>query len=198
MNAQQKSLPQAVALAIVDMQNDFVLPGAPACVAGAEATVPTLVRLLALARARAWPVVHVHRLHRPDGSDAELPRRHLFSQGSGICVSGSKGAEIIPALAPLPGEYLLPKTRYSAFLDTPFDALLRRLNVRTLLVGGTQYPNCIRATATDAMARDYHTIVVTDACSAQTPDVAQANVRDMLAMGIDCIPLDDLIRLAGE
>ncbi|MBI5519815.1 MAG: cysteine hydrolase [Desulfovibrio sp.] len=176
----------AIALAIIDMQNDFVLPGAPACVAGAQATLPVLRRLLAHARTEGWRVFHVARAHRADGSDAELFRREAFRQGRGICVTGTPGAEIVPELAPLPGETVLRKTRFSAFHATEFEVLLRRQGITTLVIGGTQYPNCVRGTAVDAMARDFEVVVVTDACSAQTPEVAAANIADMLNMGIAC------------
>jgi nicotinamidase-related amidase len=181
-----------VALAIIDMQNDFVQPGAIACVAGAKDTLPALRELLAYARAEGWRVVHVTREHRADGSDAESFRRHAFSGGRGVCVAGTPGADIVPELSPLPGELRLRKTRFSAFLFTEFDALLRRLGVRVLVLAGTQYPNCIRATAVDAAARDYATLVVTDATSAQTREVAQANVRDLSNMGVPCVPLAGL------
>lgn len=177
----------AIALAIIDMQRDFVDEGAPARVAGAAASIPAIVRLLDLARAEAWAVFHVTRSHRPDGSDAELFRRAAFQNGGGICVPGTSGAEIVPELAPLPGETVLRKRRFSAFLFTEFDALLRRAGVRTLVIAGTQYPNCVRATAVDAMSRDYRTVVVTDCCSAQTPEVAAANVFDLSNMGVVCV-----------
>ncbi|EPR33244.1 isochorismatase hydrolase, partial [Alkalidesulfovibrio alkalitolerans DSM 16529] len=107
------------------------------------------------------------------------------------------GAEIIAELAPLPGEYRLVKRRFSAFLDTEFDLMLRGLGVSTLILCGTQYPNCIRSTAVDAMARDYRVIVVTDACSAQTPEIAEANVTDLANMGIKCVPLAGLLQALG-
>jgi nicotinamidase-related amidase len=182
----------ATALLIIDMQKDFVLPGAPARVAGALASVPTLRRLLEQARAAGWPVVHVTREHRADGSDVELFRRGAFRQGRGFCLPGSDGAEIIAELTPLPGELRLVKRRFSAFLFTELDALLRRLGVDTLVLGGTQYPNCVRGTAVDAMSRDYRVVVVTDACSAQTPEIAEANIADMRGMGIACVPLAEL------
>ena len=185
----------SIALVLIDMQNDFVAPGAPACVAGAAATLPALRSLLGLARAQGWAVVHITREHRPDGSDVELFRRRAFQNGQGICVAGTPGADIVPELAPLPGEYRLRKRRFSAFLFTEFDALLRRLGVCTLVLGGTQYPNCIRATAVDAMARDYHTVVVTDACSAQSAEVAAHNVFDLSNMGICCVELANLPEL---
>ncbi|MDP3427783.1 MAG: isochorismatase family protein, partial [Humidesulfovibrio sp.] len=70
--------------------------------------------------------------------------------------------------------------------------VLRRLGVATLVLAGTQYPNCIRATAVDAMCRDYRVLVVTDACSAQTEAVAQANIFDLSNMGVACVPLGEL------
>lgn len=184
--------PNTIALAIIDMQNDFVAPGAPACVAGAASTLPTVRRLLADARAKDWAVVHVTREHRADGSDVELFRRDAFGAGRGICVAGTPGADIVPELTPLAFEYRLKKRRFSAFLFTEFDALLRRLGVSILVLAGTQYPNCIRATAVDAMSRDYRVVVVADACSAQTPEVASHNMFDLSHMGVFCVEFDGL------
>jgi len=183
---------QNIALVIIDMQNDFVLPGAPACVAGALASVPVIRLLLDQARGAGWPVFHVHREHRPDGGDAEAFRRDLFRVGRGICVEGTPGAHIVPELAPLPGEHRIVKRRFSGFLGTQLDLVLRRLGVSTLVLAGTQYPNCIRGTAVDGLSLDYRVIVVTDACSAQTEAVAQANILDLSNMGVVCVPLGEL------
>lgn len=183
------------ALAVIDMQNDFVLPDAPARVAGASATIPAIRALLEHARSSSWPVVHVIREHRADGSDVEYTRIDLFRLGKGLCVAGGKGAQIVDELAPEPGDHLLAKQRFSAFLGTKLDLLLRRLGVRTLVIAGTQYPNCIRATATDALARDYRVVVVTDACSAQTERIAANNIEDMRNMGLSCLSLREVTAL---
>ncbi|GAB6057905.1 cysteine hydrolase family protein [Desulfonatronum parangueonense] len=181
------------ALIVVDMQNDFVLPGAPATVAGARATIPAIRKLLDHARRQPWPVVHAIREHRADGSDVEYTRRELFGESGGICVTGTPGARIVDELTPEPGDYVLTKQRFSAFLGTELDLLLRRLQVETLVMAGTQYPNCIRATAMDALARDYRVVVVTDACSAQTTRIAENNIEDMSNMGMSCILLQSLM-----
>lgn len=189
---------RGVALLIIDMQRDFVLPGAPLCVAGALPSVPVVRRLLNQARSRGWPVFHVVREHAPDGSDAEPYRRHLFRAGGGVCVAGSAGAAVVDELAPLPGERKLVKTRFSGFYRTSLEEELRALGVDTVLVAGTQYPNCVRGTAVDALYRDFRVIVVSDACSAGTPEVAEANIRDMRGMGIVCEPLDRLPELLAD
>ena len=181
------------ALLIIDMQKDFVLPGAPLCVAGAWATVPVIRHLLDRARASGWPVFHVVREHKADGSDAEMFRRHLFENGgTGFCVEGHDGSAIVDELAPLPGEHKIVKTRFSAFYRTALEEELRAAGVDTVSIAGTQYPNCVRGTAVDAQYRDFRVVVVSDACSAATPEVAEANLRDMSKMGMECVTLDEL------
>ena len=59
----------------------------------------------------------------------------------------------------LPGELVLVKRRFSAFFATHLDLLLRRLGTERLVVCGVQTPNCIRATAFDAVSLDYHQVV---------------------------------------
>ncbi|ANX05403.1 cysteine hydrolase family protein [Immundisolibacter cernigliae] len=174
------------ALLIIDMQNDFVLPGSPVTVAGALATVPRIRRLLDAFRARGWPVLHITRAYRADGSDVERFRREDFLRGPQYLLPGTSGADIVEELQPVPGEHVLIKPRFSAFMGTPLDLRLRRLGVDELVVSGTQYPNCIRATVLDAVCLDYAVTLVTDACSARTDAVAQANIADMAAIGVDC------------
>lgn len=187
-------MPEALrpALLVIDMQRDFVLPGAPLFVAGAPSTIPVIRALLERARAEGWAVFHIVREHEPDGGDAEPFRRHLFAAGRGVCVRGTPGAAIVDELAPLPGERVIRKTRFSAFYRTGLDQALAETDVSALVLAGTQYPNCVRGTAADALYRDWPVVVVTDACSAATPETADANIRDMQNMGVACAPLAGL------
>lgn len=183
----------STALLIVDMQNDFVREGAPARIAGALATVPRVIELLAAARAHKWLVVHVIREYAADGSNVELPRRNSFLSAGGYAVAGTAGAEIVAALTPTAGELRLVKPRFSAFHHTPLHSVLSGKGISRVVVCGTQYPNCIRATAFDALSLDYEVIVAEDATSAQTPEVAQANIVDLRNVGITCLPVAVLI-----
>jgi nicotinamidase-related amidase len=181
------------AVLVIDMQNDFVLPGATLCVSGAKATVPAIAQLLDYARANGWAVVHIIRQHNASGCDAEPFRRHLFENGSGFCVKGTRGAEIVDELQPKSGDYQVVKTRFSGFFKTELHEFLQRLDIKRLVLAGTQYPNCIRATAVDAISLDYETVICTDACSAASPEVAAANIYDLEQMGIDCNLLNTII-----
>ena len=97
-----------------------------------------------------------------------------------LCVAGAKAT--IPDIQKL----------LSAFFHTNLDDMLRRMGVKTVVLCGTQYPNCVRGTANDAMSYDYETIIDTDACSAKTPEVAASNVFDMKNMGIKCLSLKEI------
>ena len=177
------------ALLIIDMQRDFVTAGSPLCVAGAAATVPAIAALLEYCRHDGnIAIFHVIREYDPSGIDLERSRLEQF-QGVPGAVRGTPGAEIVPELRPLPGEMVIVKPRYSAFFHTRLDLCLRRLGVDSLLIAGTQYPNCIRATVTDALSLDYRVTVLSDCCSARTPEIAEANLTDMRNLGARCVTL---------
>ncbi|MEI3040320.1 MAG: isochorismatase family cysteine hydrolase [Victivallales bacterium] len=179
------------ALLIIDMQRDFVQPESPLHVAGAAATVPAIARLLAECRRRRdVAIFHIVRSYEPDGCDVERCRRELF-QRTPCMVRGTAGTEIMPELAPLPEETVIVKPRFSAFFHTKLDLCLRALGVDHLLIAGTQYPNCIRGTVTDALSHDYRVTVVSDCCSAKTPEVAAANLTDMANLGARCLTLEE-------
>lgn len=182
-----------VALLIIDMQNDFVKPGAILCVDGAMPTVPAIKELASFGREHGWKVIHVIRAHDPKGINVDAPRIPLFTDGkSGYCVPGTEGGAIIEELTPVEGDYVITKTRNSGFFQTNLDQVLRRMGVKTVVLAGTQYPNCVRGTAADAMSYDYETVICTDACSAKTPEVAEANLFDMRNMGIKTLSLDEV------
>mgnify|MGYP006307550499 CR=1 FL=1 len=182
------------ALLVVDMQNDFVLAGAPLCVAGALETVPRIRVVLEAFRERGLPILHVIREHRPDGSDVEITRRDRFRETGGFLIPGTPGCDIVDALQPQSGEDRIVKTRFSGFFQTRLDDCLRRHRVRRLVLTGTQLPHCVRATAVDGLSLDYSVIVLRDACSSQTLDIHEANLRDLEALGIRCPTVERFLR----
>lgn len=182
------------AILVIDMQNDFVLPGAPLCVSGAIETIPAITEFLNFGRKNGWTVIFVCRVHRQSGVDAETFRRHHFRDGSGICVAGSDGAELVEGIIKEPGDILVTKTRFDAFFNTDLETVLRGAGIGEVYITGTQYPNCVRSTAVGAIQRDYAVTVVTDCCSASSPEIAAHNIADMRVMGIDCLTSDEIIK----
>ena len=174
-------------LLIIDMQKDFVLPGAPAQVAGAYGSIPHIKEALDFFRQKPWPVFHIVREYRVDGSDIEYIRQTHFLETGGYAVPGTPGCEIVDELKPLPHEYRIVKKRFSAFMNTELDFMLRQLQVPHLVVCGTRYPACIRATIYDGIAYGYDITLLTDATSAETPEIARANIHDIKNLGVSCL-----------
>jgi nicotinamidase-related amidase len=176
------------ALVVIDMQNDFCEPGAPLCVRGAVGCLKYVQAAVAAARAADVPVVWVVREHAASGDDAELSRRHLFHPGGGggYAVAGSRGAELFAGLAAAPGEAVVKKTRFSGFHATNLAPTLAACHATRLVLAGVQTPNCIRATAFDALALDFPSVVVlSDATASSTPFVQEANLYDIRYAGAE-------------
>jgi nicotinamidase-related amidase len=183
---------QKPALLIIDMQNDFVLEGRPLRVASARTVIPKIHEVLAALRAKKLPVFHIVRVHRKDGSDVEIIRREIFRKQP-FAVEGTPGAAIVDELTPLPGEYVIPKIRMSAFIGTELDLMLRNLGITDLVVAGIQTPNCIRTTVFDAIAYNYPVVLAVDATGAQTDEIHNANVRDMQNISVRIMTTKDLV-----
>ena len=173
------------ALLIIDMQNDFVLPNLPGRFNTAHQIVPRLQDLLECVRELGWPVFHIVREYREDGSDIENTRLEGFLTKGKAALPGTEGCEIVKELAPKRGEYRIVKPRFSGFMGTELDFVLRRYGVINLVVSGTQIPNCVRATVYDAVSYEYNVTVIEDAISAKSEEVAKANIIDMKNIGVE-------------
>jgi nicotinamidase-related amidase len=151
------------ALIVVDMQADFVAPGAPLEVAAARAAVPAIGRAIETCRANHIPVIYTAHTHRRDGSDLGLFRfNEMISSGRALR-DGSPGVEVYGPIAPLPGELVLRKHRFSAFYGTELEDVLRERGVTTVIVCGATTENCCHATARDALFRDFEVVFLSDA-----------------------------------
>jgi maleamate amidohydrolase len=96
-----------------------------------------------------------------------------------VQIVGSKGAAIIPELAPESTDHVIRKWRPSAFFRTDFEVFLSTLAIDTLLVCGTSASGCVRATVTDAFMRDIRCMVVREGVADRTPEVMAANLFDI-------------------
>jgi nicotinamidase-related amidase len=151
---------------VVDMQESGDMPAEEVGIAhmpGYDERIERVQRLLVAARAAGIPVVFFQEVHRPSGIDFG---RELDGTEGVHCVDGRAGTPLHPALLPdLDGpnhEFHIVKRRYSGFIGTEFEIVLRGLKASTLILVGGLTDVCVHYTFADAHQRDFYVRVVTD------------------------------------
>ncbi|HUY49451.1 MAG TPA: isochorismatase family cysteine hydrolase [Streptosporangiaceae bacterium] len=159
--------PEKTALLVIDMQNDFVIPGAPVAAPGAPEIMPLIADLASRSRAKGFPVVFTQEMHRADGSDFGIELEFEPPH----CLEGTPGLDIVDDLAPEPGDRLIRnKRRYDAFLGTDLDFVLRGAGAENLIVTGVCTDVCVISTVQHARNLDYRCFVAADAVAGTSPE----------------------------
>ncbi len=148
----------ASALLVVDMQMFFLDPASPTFTCGGVAVLPAVQRLIDAFRRARRPVIFTRHVHHPADLDAGI----MGWWWEGKCLEGSPESEIHADLAPLPGEKVVLKHRYSAFYNTDLETVLRCLKVEDIVVSGIMTNMCCESTARDAYYRDYRVFLPAD------------------------------------
>ena len=179
------------ALLVVDMQWDFVDPDSPAtCAPMSVDRLPEIRRLLDASRVAGIPILFSQGLVDPSLSDVGLWKGWAHRTGRSQ-VEGTRGAEIVPELAPLSGEHVVRKRRPSAFFNSDLDVFLRGHRVDTLIVSGSSMSGCVRATVVDAFSLDYRVMMVRECVVDRSLEVLERNLFDLDAKYADAVSLEE-------
>ena len=168
--------PEKTALLVIDMQNDFLRPGAPLAAPRGMTIVPVIDSFAVEARRRGFPVVFTQEQHRADESDFGI---ELFFEPP-HCIEGTGGDDIVAELAPQPADVVIRgKRRYDAFQGTDLDAWLRANGIQNLLITGVCTDICVIATVQRARNLDYRCFVIEEGIEGTSSDRHQAALRCM-------------------
>lgn len=189
--------PGHTALVVIDMQRDFVEPGGFGESLGNDVTrlqaiVPTVARLIALFRARGWPVIHTREGHAPDLCDCPPVKRErgnptlrIGDEGpmGRILIQGEPGHGIVDALAPIDGEIVIDKPGKGAFYATSLGDALARLGATHLVLAGVTTEVCVQTTMREANDRGFDCLLVEDATESYFPEFKESALRMITAQG---------------
>lgn len=180
----EKIVPSATALVVVDMQNDFVHREGfcaqalgEAAVNGFHDVVEPIRRLCDAARRSGVHTVFTRVLQRPDGSLGSavwFAGTLRYGMEPRQCMEGTWGQQVIDELTPAPGDTVVDKTRRSAFRGTDLEQQLRDRGIRTVVCVGVAGCGCVESTIRDALELDFYVVVPRDAVGDNLPELTAA------------------------
>lgn len=185
------------ALVLIDMQRDFIEPGGFGETLGNDvsllaAIVPATQAVLAAWRQAGGLVVHTREAHRPDLSDCPPAKRlrgapslRIGDEGpmGRILVAGEPGNQIIDALAPIEGEWVIDKPGKGAFYATGLHELLQARGITHLVFGGVTTEVCVQTSMREANDRGYDCLLLEDCTESYFPQFKAAAVEMIRAQG---------------
>ena len=187
--------PKKSAVILIDMINAVVKGSGPPYTTppAREPVVKNFQKLLAHCRSVGTPLIFVTTHRRADNADAPRTISDIGGGGGAGNLAGSPAVQFIDELQPQPEDYVIVKSRMTAFYGTNLDGILSALGTETILVGGISTQRSVEGTARDAKNRDLQCVVLSDCCTAGELDVHEMTIKHVLPILVRVRTADETI-----
>lgn len=196
--------PAETAFVVVDMQNMFCEPGAPAEVPAARGVCGPINKLAAALREMGGLVVWVTSAAASAGgkTDWEMFVRHFVADDMrdrtvAALAPGGRGEEIWRGLVVGGRDLRVRKNRYSPLVpgSSILQSVLSSRRIRNVLVGGTKTNICCESTCRDAMMLDYAVVMVEDCNAALSDEEHRSALENVIQQFGDVMTSDEVLEL---
>ena len=166
--------PTESALLVIDMQRYFLDENSHACVPMGRGVLENIRKLADSFRANRRPVVFTRHALLD-----EEPAGIMDRWWSDVLRVSDPLSELAPEITPEPSDQVLRKTRYSAFVGTDLDSVLRTNGVRSVVITGVMTHLCCETTARDAFMRDFDVYFVVDGTASSDEELHLSSLRTL-------------------
>lgn len=187
----EKIRPEWTSLIIIDYQNDFcALEGAfgktGAAVSRLQSIEPALVNLISSARGRGIFIIFVKSIYstrdnrylsRAFLEQARRRRTGRYFEVS-VCQQDGWGSDFYGRVRPQ-GDAIVEKHRFSAFVGTELDLLLRSRRIETIIATGVTTNCCVESTVRNGFFKDYHLVVPQDCVAAFEDELHRVSLKNI-------------------
>lgn len=166
-------VPGHTAVVVIDPQNDFLHTEGWYAKTGVDIShmrrsIEPTKQLVKAARAKGIPIIWTRHGFRDERDAGVLFKLRPFFKEGGLR-TGTWGWELLAELKPEPDDWIVEKTRLSAFFNTNLEGILRNIGAETVLFAGVLTNQCVAASSKDASFRDFMPIVVEEATGTTMP-----------------------------
>ncbi len=169
------------AIVVIDVQNDFCHPQGGQALMGMDVSagqkmVDVLLKFLDRAHELKIPTIYVRNIQNAwTKSEAQLAKR---KDRPALCEVGTFGADYY-RVSPREGDYEIIKHRYSAFVGTDLDLVLRCRGIKTIVMTGVTTNTCVESTSRDGFMLEYNVIMLGDCVATQKPEEHEAALENI-------------------
>lgn len=185
MERSEESLivPPRTALVVIDVQNDFchengALSKAGKDISRIQVAVHNLKKFIDAARQYDLAIIFVRTIHDQRTNSKAYLHLNQLRKRSSICLPDTWGSQFY-LIKPKKSDCIITKNRYSVFIGTNLEMILRCMNIDTILFAGIMTNVCVESSLRDAFNRDFSTVLVEDCAGTDQMALHEATVANV-------------------